>query len=142
MPSTDERSRRRTTSSSSATKCAQILGHRRLDLEPDDAAAPALLQRRLEEAHEILGLFLDFEVAVADDAEGALPLHVVAGKEPARVKRDDLLERDEARRAGLGEIGQPDEALDLRGHADQRVQHLAVALARELRARSRSRDWG
>ena len=79
-------------SSSSATKCAQVLGHRRLDLEADHAAAPALLQRRLEQAHEILGLFLDLEIAVADDPERALPLHVVAreragscnGRSPAR----------------------------------------------------------
>ena len=54
---------------------AQVLGHRRLDLKPDHAAAPALLERGLEQAHQILGLFLDFDIAVADDAEGALPLH-------------------------------------------------------------------
>ena len=34
-------------------------------------AAAALLQRRLEQADEILGLFLDLEVAVADDPEAA-----------------------------------------------------------------------
>ena len=42
---------------------ADVLGHRRLDLEADHGAAAALLQRRLEEAHEILGLFLDLDVA-------------------------------------------------------------------------------
>ncbi len=120
---------------------AQVLGHGGLDFEPDDAAAPALLQRRLEQPHEILGLFLDFEVAVADDAETALPLHVVAGEEPAGVEHDHLLERDEAGRAGLGEIRQADEALDLVRQADQRVQHLAVALPRQFQ-RDRSAEIG
>ena len=86
MPFDRRTSRPPEISSSSATKMAQVLGHRRLDLKPDHAAAPALLERRLEQPHQILGLFLDFEIAVADDAERALPLHVVTGKEPARVE--------------------------------------------------------
>ena len=50
---------------------AQRLRHRRIELEADHRAAPAPLQRALEEAHQVLGLFLDLDVAVADDAEGA-----------------------------------------------------------------------
>ena len=41
----------------------ELLRHRRLDLESDDAAAPALLQRRLEQADQVLGLLLDLDVA-------------------------------------------------------------------------------
>ena len=37
----------------------------------------------LEEPHEVLGLLLDLDVAVADDPESALPSHRVAGEEPA-----------------------------------------------------------
>ena len=65
---------------------------------------------------------------VADDPEAALPLHGVAGEEPADEQHDHLLEGDEAGGAGLGEIGQADEALDLRGQADQGVEDLALAL--------------
>ncbi|MFT3953048.1 MAG: hypothetical protein QM722_01005 [Piscinibacter sp.] len=43
-----------------------------LDLEADHRAAAAPLERRLEQEHQILGLFLDFDIAVADDAERAL----------------------------------------------------------------------
>ena len=75
--------------SSSATReralheAAQLGRHRRLDLEPDHRAAAAALERGLEQPHQILGLFLDLDVAVADDAERALPLHRVAGKQLA-----------------------------------------------------------
>ena len=44
-------------------------------------AAPAALERGLEQAHQVLGLFLDLDLGVADDAEGALPLHRVARKQ-------------------------------------------------------------
>ena len=49
---------------------ANAVRHTGIDLEPDHHAAPPLLERRLEQAHEVLGLFLDLEVAVADEAEG------------------------------------------------------------------------
>ena len=61
---------------------AQRFRHAVLDLEPDHRAAPALLQRPLEEADEVLRLFLDFDVRVADEAERALAAHLVAGEEP------------------------------------------------------------
>ncbi len=100
---------------------AQVLGHPGLDLEADHRAAAALLQRRLEEADQVLGLFLDLDVAVADDPEAALPLHRVAGEQPPDEQRDHLLERDEAGGAGLGESGRRMKRSILRGQADQRV---------------------
>ena len=40
---------------------------------------------RLEQAHQILRLFLDFDVAVADDAEQRpAPITLIAGKQLAR----------------------------------------------------------
>ncbi|MCC2653695.1 MAG: hypothetical protein K0Q60_3861 [Microvirga sp.] len=110
----------------------QVLGHGRLDLETDHTAAAALLERRLEQAHQILGLFLDLEIGIADHPEGALPLHVVAGEKPAREQHDHLLEGDEAGSAGFGEVWQADKALAPGRQADQGVQHLAVALAHQL----------
>ena len=84
------------TPSAVATSCAELLRHRRLDLEADHRAAAAALQRALEEADEILGLFLDLDVRVADDAEGALPFDRVAGEEPRDEQRHRLVEADEA----------------------------------------------
>ena len=62
----------------------QLRRHRGFDLEPDHRAAPAPLEHGLELAHQVFGLFLDFDFAVADDAEGALPFDRVAGKQRAR----------------------------------------------------------
>ena len=59
---------------------AQFLRHLRVDLEPDHRSAAPALQRGLEQADQILGLFLDFDFGVTDDAEGALALHGVAGE--------------------------------------------------------------
>ena len=67
---------------------AQRFRHARLDLEPDHRAAAAPLQRALVKPHQILGLFLDLDVAVADDAETALPDHLEAGKQQ-RAEGDD-----------------------------------------------------
>ena len=110
----------------------QLDRHRRVEFEPDHRAAPAALEHGLELAHQVFGLFLDFDVAVADDAEGALPLHRVAGEQPADEQAGRLLERDDPQRAVARRARQADEALDLVGHADQRVHRLAVARARKL----------
>ena len=59
---------------------AQALGHAGFDLQADDRTAPAQLQRALIEANEVLGLFLDFDVAVANDPETALPDDLIAGE--------------------------------------------------------------
>ena len=107
-----------------------------LDLEADDAAAPALLERRFEEAHQILRLFLDFEIAVADDAEAPLPLYRVAWKELRREQDDELLESDEALRPRLGEVRQAHEALHPVRHPDQRIERAVVALAEERQRHS------
>ena len=50
---------------------AQFRRHLAVELDADHRTAAAALQRRLEEAHQILGLFLDLDIAVADDAERA-----------------------------------------------------------------------
>ena len=106
-------------------EAAQLLRHLGFDLEPDHRSAAAALQRGLEQADEIFGLFLDFEFGVADDAERALALDGVAGEQPADEQAGRLLQRDQPHRAVLAGR-QADEAVDLAGHADQRVHRLAV----------------
>jgi hypothetical protein len=71
----------------------QFFRHRRLDFEADHRSATAAFQRRLEHAYKVFRLFLDFEVRVADDAERALPLHRVAGKQSSDEQARGLLQR-------------------------------------------------
>ena len=119
---------------------AQAFRHRRLDLEADHRAAAAALERALEEADQVLGLFLDLDVAVADDAEGALPVDLVAGEQAVDEQRHRLFEADEAVLAVVVRR-QADEALDRAGHAQQRRHALAVGLARHLQRDASGRDW-
>ncbi len=79
-------------------KFRQVARHARLDAEADDVAAAAALQRRFEEPHQVLGLFLDLDLAVAQDAEHAAPRHREAGKQMVEIQPDHLLERQEADR--------------------------------------------
>ena len=117
--------------SACCTKAAQLLRHLGFDLEPDHRSAAAALQRGLEQADQIFGLFLDFEFGVADDAERALALDRIAGEQPADEQPGGLLQRDQPHHAVLA-AGHADEAVDLAGHADQRVHRLAVGGARKL----------
>ncbi|MGX1076834.1 hypothetical protein AB7M45_007444 [Bradyrhizobium elkanii] len=111
---------------------AQLFGHRGLDLEPDHRPAAAALERGLEQANEVFGLFLDFEFGVPDDSECALALDGVAGEQAADEQTGCLLQRDQPRRSAFLGGGDADEAVDLAGHADQRVHRLAVGDPRQL----------
>ena len=59
------------------TSLHQAFGHVRLELQADDAAAPAALDRGAEIADQVLGFLLDLDVAVADDPEGAAAQHLI-----------------------------------------------------------------
>jgi len=60
---------------------AQLHRHGGVHLEADDRAAAAPLEHALELANKILGFFLDLDLGVADDPEGALPFDGVAREE-------------------------------------------------------------
>ena len=110
----------------------QLRRHRGVDFEPDDRTAPAALEHGLELAHQVFGFFLDLDLAVADDAEGALPFDRIAGKQPADEQAGQLLERNHPDgRASIG-VRQADEAIDLAGNADERIHRPAVARAGKL----------
>ena len=113
-------------------EAAQFGRHRRVDFEPDRGSAAAALERTLEHTDEILRFFLDFDVAVAEDAERPLAAHGIAGKQTPDEQADRGLKGDETRRRLLASIRQTDEALDLRRHADQRIHAAAVGVARKL----------
>ncbi len=80
----------------------QTLGHPGLELQPDDAAAPAALDRGAEVADEIFGLLLDLDVAVADDPEGAAAKNLVFREKIVDFAADQRLERNVARRPRPG----------------------------------------
>ena len=117
----------------------QARGHQAVDLEADDVAAPAALERRLVGGDEVLGLLLHLDVTVAQDAEGAVAAREEAREQPRQVHADHRLDADEAdrrRRRSSARVldGQADEAHELARDRDQRVHGGAVALAPELDA--------
>ena len=122
--------------------CAAASGMRASTSSRMTVAAAAPLEQRLEHAHQILGLLLDLEVAVADDAEAAEPLHHMAGEKLVEKAPMICSSADEARSARLAEIGEAHEARDLLRHAHERVERAPVRLARELRRRARSARLG
>jgi hypothetical protein len=105
----------------------QIGGHGGFELEPDDRPAPAALEHCLKLAHEVFCLFLDLDLGITDDAEGALALERVTGKEPPDEEAGRLFERDDARSRGAFARRQPNEAVDLAGNPDERIQGLPIA---------------
>ncbi len=80
------------------------------------------LQRGFERQHQILGPFVDLDLAVADDPEAPVLLQGEAGEQAVDEQRDHFLERNEP--DAVAE--QADEALDLRGNGNQRIPVLAV----------------
>src|SRR5579885_3503776 len=78
-----------------AEEAQQVARHRFIDAQPDHVAAPAPLQRRLVEPHQVLGLLLDLDLAIAQDAEHAAPGEREAGEEMVEIEPDQLLERQE-----------------------------------------------
>ncbi len=121
-------------------ECAQIVRHRRFDLETHDIAQPALFQTRLELANEIFGLFLNFDVAIADHAKRTASLDFVTRKQLFQEQRDGVFQREEttlqtiARRQVHLRVRQRNinEARNLARHWDQRVEGASISLAPQL----------
>ncbi len=92
------------------------------------------LSADFEEPHQILRLFLDFHLAVAQDAEHALARDREAGKELVEELADHLLERQEADSLA----GQADEARDRGRDQEQRLHPVAVAAALQLQRQAQA----
>jgi hypothetical protein len=108
----------------------QVLRRARADLQAHDLPPAAALERGLEFAHEVLGLFLHLQIAVAQDAEGAGPGQFVAREQRPHVQQQKLLQRQEPR-AAIGR-GQAHETVDLAGDRQQRLQRPPVPRAPHL----------
>ena len=110
---------------------AQLRGHRCVDGDRDQVAAAAPLQRALVEQDQILGLLVDLDVAVADQAEEAAGTHLVAGEQARQEDVDEFFQRQEADRRAR----QAHETIDLRRQGQQRHQRALVLLALQLQHR-------
>ena len=106
----------------------------RVDRQADDAAAPAALERALEGPDEVLRLFLDLHLAVADDAEEPWPASKSRGK-AVEEEQDEVLERQKR----MSRAGQPDEALELGRQRQQGVEVLASVGLKSRSARLKPR---
>ena len=78
--------------------CGQFGRHVGLEFEQNHPPAPAAADRGAEQPHQILGLFLDFDVAVADDAEHADRAARIARENQVGEQFDQIFDRHEARR--------------------------------------------
>src|SRR5690606_23176544 len=78
----------------------QAFRHAAVEFDADDRTAPTALQRGLKQTHQIFGFFLDLDVAVADDLEGARTLDLVTGEQTSDIETDHILKRNEPN-AGL-----------------------------------------
>ena len=77
-------------------RLAQRLRRPGRDLEPHHLAPPAPLERHLEFAHQILGLFLDFQIAVAQHPEAAMRNPPVAWEQAVEIHQQELFQRQGA----------------------------------------------
>ena len=113
----------------------EFVGHGGVDLDAHHRAEAALLQRQLELPDEVFGLFFDFHVRVADQAEHTLGLNLAAGEQMVEEEADQRLERHEAA-LGLAATGplrrQLPEARDLGRDRHQRVEHPSVGQPAQL----------
>ena len=109
----------------------QLLRHVGIEFETDDDAAAAPLQRGLEEKDEIFGFLLDFDFAVAHDAEQALPGDGISREETLGFHGDQGFKRDETRLARRQNLRQAHEAFNLGGQAHKRVEAPSVRLAHQ-----------
>src|SRR3546814_1561959 len=75
----------------------ELARHVGREFEQDDAAAAAAADRGAEQAHQILGFFLDLDVAVANDAEDAARADREARKERSEEQTSEIFDRHEVR---------------------------------------------
>ena len=127
-------------SSSSTMKAQQILGHRRHStFRRMTVPRRRRFSARLEQAHQILGLFLDLDVAVADHAEIA-ERRRRRSRGTARSRYMPISASSGRKRIALP--GRRTKRVDLRGQRQQRAQLAIVVGAAQLQRDRRSRGWG
>ena len=110
----------------------QRFGHPRIDLQPDDGPSPASLQGAFEEENEVLRLFFDLEIAVANDPEQPLAHDLITREQQSDLHPDQGFEGDETGSTGRERVRQADETLAPVRNPDQRVKRASVVSPLEL----------
>ena len=121
-------------SSSCTTKRCRRVGHQPVDLEPDDVAAAAALERGLVGGDQVLRLLLHLDVAVAQHAEGAVAAREEAREQPRQEHADHRLDADEADRLAPSLC-----ALSSTGSRMKRTSWLGIGISACMVVPSRSR---
>ena len=106
----------------------EVVGDAGVDGEMDGDTPAPLLQRRLEAAHQVLGLFVDLEVGIANDPEPGEFTDLEAGKDPVEKERYHIVLEHEARVLA----GQPHKPFKPLRQGDQRLQALAFPRAADV----------
>ena len=115
-----------TTSTSPATNARNDFGHTGLDLEPNDDATPAPFERAFVQANEVLRFLLNFNIAVANDAESPFAQDFVARKQKPDKGDNQTVKHYEAGGATKRTIGQAEKTLDAPGNAHKRAHRCAI----------------
>src|SRR5215469_14504719 len=107
----------------------QLVRHRTAAFHMNDRTALAPLKQRLEHENEVLCLFFDLDIAVANDPEHPGAASHVTGEEPVEIHLNELLE---GKKTGTSvRRWNSDEALKLRRNWKQSIHLLAIAPPRE-----------
>ena len=110
-------------------------------LQAHHLAAAAALERHLEFPHEVFGLVLHFEIAVAKHAEGAMALGAVSREHPVKMQQQQFLEWQIPH---FPRAGQRHETPDLVRNGQQGAQAAIVGAPLELQRQRKAlaRDEG
>jgi len=125
-----------------ADEAVELVRHLALELEADDSSSAASLDRASEVADQILGFFLDLDIAVADHPEGAAGDQRMFRKDGSDHAADQSLDRHVARRLARD----PDEARKGRGHHQKLADRLSVRAPPEIEDQGKAlvrdeREW-
>ncbi len=112
---------------------AQSFRHFTVELDADHLTTAAALQRCLEEANQIFRLFLDFDIAVADDTERTGATHFITGEKPSDEQAHCILDGDEAVVIGLIRR-QLNKAFQRNRDAQERRHRMIIGAPRKLQS--------
>ena len=114
-------------------KRAQRFRHAGFDFEPDDGAASSPLEGAFVEPDQVLRFFFDFDVAIANDAKGALPDYFMAREQQSNKCDDEPIQRHEPSGRPQRPVGQPHETLDTAGNAHEGAHCSSVLWIEQLK---------
>src|SRR5713101_6622494 len=92
-----------------------------------DGTTSTPFERTLVKANKVFRFLLDFNIAVANDAESPLPQDFVARKQKPDKGDNQTVKPYEARGAPKGTVGQPEKPFDAPGNTYKRAHRCAIS---------------